>query len=166
MRVGLSRGVEFIFIDESSFCSWHIRLRSWTWRTGGDYIFKPISTLSVTSINALTSDGVLYSKLKQGTNSTQDIIDFLSQLELELQSRLDFNSYRSWVVIVFDNATIHKTNWVRNWFDSHQLLALTLPQYTPEWNPIEKAYSILKYTISTQNLHVKWVSITQGSSSL
>ena len=55
---------------------------------------------------------------------------------------------KSHLLFVFDNATIHKTPIIKQWFKAQGVTALTLPQYTPEWNPIEKAYSLAKNMVS------------------
>ena len=77
MKFAASKQVQFVFVDESSFSSWHLWLKSWVWWNGQDKIFKPVAHKSVASMNALCDDGWLMTKLWLGTNKEHDFVDFL-----------------------------------------------------------------------------------------
>lgn len=47
-------------------------------------------------------------------------------------------------VVVLDNLSAHHTAKVRDLFDSHGIHLLYTPPYSPEWNPIEWAWSKVK----------------------
>ena len=54
--------------------------------------------------------------------------------------------------MVLDNASTHKTSAIKTWFQQAGIMAVTLPQYTPEWNPIEKVFSVVKGLVAKANL--------------
>jgi transposase len=47
-------------------------------------------------------------------------------------------------VVVMDNLSAHKAEGVRNWIEKHGATLLYLPPYSPDLNPIEKAWAKLK----------------------
>ena len=85
MRVLLSHGCRFIFVDESSFSSRHLKFRSWVDKTHGWTVWKPFDSVSVASINALTDDGVLMTTLRQGINSWLEMTQFMLDVETYLR---------------------------------------------------------------------------------
>jgi transposase len=56
------------------------------------------------------------------------------------------------LIFIFDNARIHTTEEMRTFFSHRGLQAVTLPQYSPELNPIEKAFGIIKTKLTRSNL--------------
>ena len=56
----------------------------------------------------------------------------------------DWTRVRKKLIIVFDNAAIHITDEVQSFFSCRGIQAVTLPQYSPELNPLEKAFGIIK----------------------
>ncbi len=108
----------------------------------------------VTSICALTDQGVLYSVLRKGINSARESLLFFIDLERVLKEKegVKFDAYRKKLIVVFDNASIHTTEELSNFFRIRGIQAVTLPQYTPEWNPVEKVFSLVKTRIVRKNL--------------
>jgi transposase len=53
-------------------------------------------------------------------------------------------------VVVLDNCSVHKTKCVTEWFQDHGCHLLYTPPYSPEWNPIEWAWSKVKTGIRRQ----------------
>lgn len=51
-----------------------------------------------------------------------------------------------------DNAGIHNHDFVKEYFFSRKIMCLTLPQYTPWFNPIESAFNTLKDQVK-RNAH-------------
>jgi len=64
----------------------------------------------------------------------------------------NYESYRKKLVVCFDNASIHLTNEISTFFRIWGIYAVTLPQYTPEWNPVEKVFSLIKTRLVRSNL--------------
>ena len=55
-----------------------------------------------------------------------------------------WSKLRDKVVFIFDNASIHLTQAVQDYFKKWSLLAFTLPPYTPWFNPIELMFGMVK----------------------
>ena len=63
-----------------------------------------------------------------------------------------WNSVRKKLIIVFDNAAIHITEEIQSFFNYRGIQAVTLPQYSPELNPLERAFGIIKTRLTRSNL--------------
>ena len=55
--------------------------------------------------------------------------------------------YKKKLVIILDNAKLHTVEKVRQFFSNRGFMGITLPQYTPEWNPIELLFRNVKNRI-------------------
>jgi len=47
-------------------------------------------------------------------------------------------------VYILDNAAIHNNDLVKTYFSNRKIMCLTLPPYTPWFNPIESVFGITK----------------------
>jgi transposase len=56
------------------------------------------------------------------------------------------------MIYVFDNAQVHLTGQVREYLEQRDITAITLPQYSPHLNPIEKVFNIVKQSIMKSNI--------------
>ncbi len=54
-------------------------------------------------------------------------------------------------MVVFDNASIHLTEPIHTFFKKKAIVAITLPQYTPQMNPIEKVFRAVKLKMARSN---------------
>ena len=72
----------------------------------------------VTSICALTDQGVLYSVLRKGIHTSRESLLFLIDLERMLREKegKSFDIYRKQLIIRFDNASIHTTDELNHFF--------------------------------------------------
>ena len=70
----------------------------------------------------------------------------------ELRIRLDQNTYEKRMIVIYDNASIHKTKKVRVIMNKLKWVVFTIPSYSPELNQIEHTFGILKVRISKKNL--------------
>ncbi|MBK8156371.1 MAG: transposase [Streptococcus sp.] len=111
--------------------------------------FEPVST----TISALCDDGVLYSQVRQGTNTDEEFLHFLMELEKKLHKRYidTYKIFKSKLIVVFDNASIHVTQPIYDFFRKKAIVAITLPQYTPWMNPIEKVFRAVKLKMARTN---------------
>ena len=110
-----------------------------------------------TTISALTDEGVVYSQLSLGSNEDIDILHYLIELRkaLKAQHKDDYLEFISKLVVIMDNASVHRTGPIHWFFDKSGIVCVTLPQYTPEFNPIEKLFRSVKCQISRANLYDK-----------
>jgi len=58
-------------------------------------------------------------------------------------------------VVVMDNLSSHKVNGVREWIEKAGAEVLYLPPYSPDLNPIEKAWSKLKQILRSAKARTK-----------
>jgi transposase len=77
-----------------------------------------------------------YWKRSRQADSNQ-FIWFLTQLRQRTPKKL--------IVIILDNATIHKSKKVKNYLKNHENIRLFyLPPYSPEYNPVELFWKWIK----------------------
>ena len=53
---------------------------------------------------------------------------------------------------MLDNASVHKTDLISKFFEKSGIVAVTLPQYSPQMNPIERFFRAVKRRIANANL--------------
>ena len=90
----------------------------------------------MTVLAALTTEGVLAS---MSIESPTDGDVFLAFVEQVLVPRLQPGQ-----VVILDNLGAHKVDGVRRLIEGCGALLLYLPPYSPDFNPIEQAWSKLK----------------------
>ena len=93
--------------------------------------------------------------LKRSTTKEEQFKDFLMQLDNELRFRLTKNTYEKRMVIMLDNASIHKTKAVKQLIKKLKWVAFNIPSYSPELNQIEHTFGILKTKISKRNFSTR-----------
>ena len=104
----------------------------------------------VTAIAALNMNGIVdCSPITGGVNSDM----FKEFVEEKLASKLQpFNGTNPNSIIVMDNASIHHSTQVVQTLENLGLLIYFLPPYSPDLNPIEEAFSKLKYILQASEL--------------
>lgn len=90
----------------------------------------------LTILGALGHDGMLAAMTVEAATDREV---FLTYLEKVLCPRL-----RAGHIVVMDNLSAHKVNGVRERIEACGASVLYLPPYSPDLNPIEKAWSKLK----------------------
>jgi transposase len=74
---------------------------------------------------------------KSKTSDSKAFIGFLTQLGQRTPNKE--------IVIILDNATIHKSKKVKSYLKTHQNIHLhSLPPYSPEYNPVERFWRWIK----------------------
>lgn len=83
------------------------------------------------------------------------MLHFLIELQKGLQElkKDEYRDYASKLFVILDNASIHRTTLIDTFFRKKGLVAVTLPQYTPDFNPIEKMFWSVKHHIQSSNLY-------------
>lgn len=87
-------------------------------------------------LGALTLDGVLAIATIEGATSGAVFVAFVEQVLLP--------KLRRGHVVVLDNLAAHRVSAARHLIEAKGARLLFLPQYWPELNPIEEAWSKLK----------------------
>lgn len=151
LKLAVSKDTRFIWIDETSFNQNHLKLRSWVHAKGEEKVIKPYNSDSIACMAALTDEGQFLCKLRKGTNKEVQFIDFFLDLVQWLRKHLKqkYTQYRRKLVVCMDNASIHLTKEVEEAFKCLGVVALTLPPYTPEYNPIENVFALFKHKVNS-----------------
>ena len=88
---------------------------------------------------ALSLDGILHLEVVQGAVTGADFRRFVQGLLPHMNEWPLPNS-----VLVIDNASIHKVARIRELVEERGTRLLYLPTYSPDFNPIESAFSTIK----------------------
>ena len=93
--------------------------------------------------------------MKSKTTNEDQFRDFINLLDKELRSRLSKITYERGMVVMFDNANIHKTKEVKLLVKKLGWVVFTIPSYSPELNQKEHPFGILKSKISKRKFNGK-----------
>jgi transposase len=94
---------------------------------------------------AYAQDGIVLSRVFQGLMDSEVFEDFIEQL---LQHCGRFPALKS--VLVMDNASFHHSEHVKQLCSDVGVKLVYLPPYSPDLNPIEEFFSVLKKYIQKQ----------------
>ena len=84
-------------------------------------------------------------KTVRGTCNGDTFYDFI-QIHL-IPHLMPFNGYNPHSVVVLDNCAIHHVDEVKTMLHDVGVLVHYLPPYSPDLNPIEEAFSKVKYEL-------------------
>lgn len=126
-----------VFLDESGVTTEMTRRYGWGPRSERVREAVPAGHWrTLTVLAALTTEGVLAS---MSIESPTDGEVFLAFVEEVLAPQLHPGH-----LVILDNLGAHKVDGVRQAIESRGALVLYLPPYSPDFNPIEQAWSKLK----------------------
>jgi transposase len=94
---------------------------------------------NVTLISSITLEGMGLSISIEGSSDTQSF-------GLYVRNTLA-SSLRSGQIVLMDNLSVHKSGWVRDLIEQRGCQLWLLPSYSPDFNPIEEAFSKVKNLI-------------------
>ena len=143
---------KIIFIDESGF-NLHLRPsfgRSPIGKRSSVYV--PTNRgANVSLLAAMNGTEYVHHKIFTGSVNSERFITFLRELEVILEDRnLLCNSW-----VIMDNARIHNSNLVKDFYTTSRIHAVFLSPYSYMLNPIEfsfsKIKSIIRNTITTES---------------
>jgi len=126
-----------VYVDESGFK--HDSIRKFGWSKRGTKIIGECSGIRHTMVNLMAGkcrDKLLAPVLFEGTANAEL---FNEWLEKHL-----FNELPDKATVIMDNAAFHKTVKTRDIFNKSCYQLLYLPPYSPDFNPIEKDFAIIK----------------------
>jgi len=126
-----------VFLDESGVTT--EMTRRYGWAPGRERVWEAVPAghwRTLTVLAALTTQGVLASMTIE---SPTDGDVFLAFLEQVLGPRLEPGH-----LVILDNLAAHKVEGVGQLIESRGAQLLYLPPYSPDFNPIEQAWSKLK----------------------
>ena len=98
----------------------------------------------VSAITAISNDGLVGVELTHGSVNGDIFADFVRGTLIPEMQSFDGSTEKKSVVIM-DNCSIHLVRVVKDLLDSAGIITLYLPPYSPDYNPIELAFSSVKY---------------------
>ena len=130
-----------IFLDETGFNLHTCPSRGYSlFGTEARMIVPMNRGRNVSLMCAISISGVLTFELIIGPYNSQKFCDFIKDKLVPAITSNNLNNVR----VVMDNCRIHKTDSVRNILDEHQVIGMYLPPYSPQLNPIEETFSVVK----------------------
>jgi transposase len=129
--------VEVFFVDESHFTNEPYVQRGWFRKGQHVKVPTPTQRQSATLFGALhlRTQRFYWKRAARGTSTR--FLEFLHQLHQRFPKTL--------LILILDNATIHKNRAVKRFLTQHDWVALEhLAPYSPEYNPIERFWRWLK----------------------
>ena len=130
-------GYNIIYLDEFKYCSNSNRYLTWSKPGKNSYLFQPTSYFDVSFIVAFSSSKIELLNATRTTYTAEIFVKFVYELSVNNPSNL---------VIIMDNAPIHKSEKVEQFWKTQNILMLTIPAYWPFLNPWEKLILKIKST--------------------
>ena len=129
-----------LFMDESSVQSQPNVKRTWARRGSRPEIRVKARREKLSLVSAVKMDGELFFSVHGHNLEGRDTIVFLRKL---LKERTDGQKF----LIVWDNASIHKSGNVKRFLERNRSAIITrlFPPYAPELNPDESVWNLAKY---------------------
>ena len=116
-----------------------VRRRTWGVRGVTPIVELPANWLKLSTIGAITSSGQFFQNTKQGAIRSVDVVRFLRHVLQRVAGQ---------VIVVLDNAGIHRAKKVQEFVQAQERLSLVfLPPYAPELNPIELVWAYVKRNV-------------------
>ena len=145
-----------VWIDESSFSSSALPLYSWMKRGwDAERVTRPSSQRF--NVIAAQWNKEAYFMMKSKTTNEDQFCEFIKLLDKQLKSRLAKITYERRMVVMFDNASIHKTKEVKLLVKKLGWVVFTIPPYSLELNQIEHTFGILKSKMLKRNFNAKTI---------
>jgi transposase len=138
-------GAHIVFVDESGFALLPSVLKTWAPRGETPIVrhrFRRLrlSAISGVSVSPLRRRVGLYALLGEASIGHVEVLHFLRELLRHLRGRL---------VVLWDNAQIHKGEVIRSFLSRHPRLRLeAFPPYAPELNPDEGVWNYCKHYLA------------------
>ena len=135
----MEQGVTLVYLDEVGFSLKGVVRRTWALKGQTPVIRLPVNWQKLSTIGVITSKGQFLQHTQSGAIKTTNVLAFLAHVLKHVQGE---------IVLVLDNAAIHKAKAVTAFAQSESRLSLVyLPPYSPELNPIERVWAYVKRNI-------------------
>jgi transposase len=129
-----------LFIDESGLYLLPGLVSTWAPRGETPILHEMLTRAHLSLISAVSPTGEVYSHAQKSDFDSETVIDFLTVLHRRLKDQK--------VLVIWDNAAIHKSKVIQQYLDdgaSAWLRLEQLPAYAPELSPNEGIWRYLKY---------------------
>ena len=137
-KVSTKRHRNILFLDESGF-NLHTSINyGYSIANEDAVLFQPNSKGKNVSLCMMISiDGVKHFQLLEGAYNKDNLKGFL----MEAKSR---NVFTENDLLIMDNVRFHHSPEIKSFVNSIDVEILYLPPYSPDFNPIENAFGVLK----------------------
>jgi transposase len=136
-KIGSVPAEDIVAVDETA--TWEGMERKVAWSLQGKKVYRyrqKNKGQKYTLIGAISVEGVVCHKIIKGSMKKQDFLEFV---KTELCPKLNEKK-----VVIMDNLNSHKAIEVQQMISQTGARLLYLPVYSPEFNPIEMMWSVLK----------------------
>ena len=107
----------------------------------------------ISVITAMLMEGIIAMKIVRGGVNGDAFYEFICNNLV--QHLMPFNGTNKHSVVVMDNCSIHHVDEVRELLNDTSVLTQFLPPYSPDYNPIELAFSKVKYMIRSMEMEMQ-----------
>ena len=104
----------------------------------------------ISAISALSSGGMVATELVNGTVNADIFYDFARGSLIPNMHAYDGIAPKS--IAIMDNCSIHHVTSLVDLFKAAGILVIFLPPYSPDYNPIELAFSSVKYFLKEHDI--------------
>lgn len=133
-----------ISIDEIGFDQRMLPLYGYSLKgTKAIGLTHPTNRKRINVIAAIDSNNKIFYKLIQGPVNTIEFNTFIKDLPWKQNSTL-----------IMDNVSFHKSQMIKNTSKDKNYNLLFIPPYTPECNPIENVFSVVKNSYRKRNTNL------------
>ena len=138
---------KIISVDEASFDTY--LSADYGWSEKGTKIEKKFDYQKkrFTLISAISNEKMINNMLIEGSAKSHNFIEFIKQI-IEMNNNLPPNEK---LYILLDNAKIHHTKELTNLLKDTQIELIYNPPYSPQYNPIERVFSKVKYLVKEKD---------------
>lgn len=124
----------FFSIDETSFNRNNTSIYGYALKGDKVFIRKNVPRItSITSICCISREKIIHNEIIKGSINKDIFLRYIKKLELTKNH-----------VLLLDNASIHHSKIIKDYCSSKNIELLYTPPYSPWYNPIELAFSIVK----------------------
>lgn len=124
----------FVSVDETSFNRNNTSIYGYSLKGNKIFIRKNVPRItSKTAICCISDNKIILNQIIEGSINKNIFLNFIESLNLSSNH-----------VLLLDNASIHHSKLIKNYCMSKNIELLYTPPYSPWFNPIELAFSIVK----------------------
>ena len=135
----------FVWIDETG-CDARSHIRQFGYSIRGIPPVchrKLVRGKRISALAAISADGLLALQLVHGTVNSNTFYDFIRGEIIPVMEPFDGSPKKS--IVIMDNCSIHHVHFIKKLLEDAGILVHFLPPYSPDLNPIELAFSSIKY---------------------
>ena len=101
----------------------------------------------------MSTEGILACKVARGSVNGDTFLGFVENLLIP--NLMQFDGYNPWSIVIMDNCSIHHIDEVTELIQQTGALVHWLPHYSPDYNPIEEAFSKTKNMMKAMEVEMQ-----------